>query len=30
LWRKIYNANRDRIKNPDLIRPGWVIRIPKL
>lgn len=30
LWRKIYNANRDLIKNPDLIRPGWVIRIPKL
>ncbi|MFA5519639.1 MAG: LysM peptidoglycan-binding domain-containing protein [Spirochaetota bacterium] len=30
LWRKIYNANRDRIKNPDLIKPGWVIRIPKL
>ncbi len=30
LWKKIYNANRDRIKNPDLIRPGWVIRIPKL
>jgi hypothetical protein len=30
LWKKIYNANRDRIKNPDLIKPGWVIKIPKL
>lgn len=30
LWKKIYNANRDRIKNPDLIQPGWVIKIPKL
>jgi len=29
LWRKIYNANRDRIKNPHLIKPGWVIKIPK-
>jgi len=28
-WKKIYNANRDRIKNPDLIKPGWVLRIPK-
>lgn len=30
LWKKIYNANRDRIKNPDFIKPGWVIKIPKL
>jgi len=28
-WKKIYNANRDKIKNPDIIRPGWVLRIPK-
>ena len=28
-WKKIYNANKDKIKNPDLIRPGWVLRIPK-
>jgi len=28
-WKKIYNANRDKIKNPDLIRPGWILRIPK-
>jgi len=28
-WKKIYNANRDKIKNPDLIRPGWVLKIPK-
>lgn len=30
LWKKIYNANRARIKNPNLIKPGWVIKIPKL
>lgn len=30
MWKKIYNANRDRIKNPNLIKPGWVIKIPKL
>ena len=29
LWKKIYDANRDRIKNPNLIKPGWVIKIPK-
>ena len=27
-WRKIADANRDRIKNPDLIQPGWVLVIP--
>lgn len=27
-WPKIYNANRARIKNPDLIQPGWVLTIP--
>ncbi len=29
-WKGIYNANRDRIKNPHLIRPGWIIKVPKL
>ena len=27
-WHKIYEANRDRIKNPDLIQPGWELSIP--
>jgi nucleoid-associated protein YgaU len=27
-WKKIYEANRDRIKNPDLIQPGWTLDIP--
>jgi nucleoid-associated protein YgaU len=27
-WRRIYNANKDVIKNPDLIRPGWKLKIP--
>ena len=27
-WRKIYEANKERIKNPDLIQPGWVLTIP--
>lgn len=30
LWKKIHRANKGRIKNPDLIRPGWIIRVPKL
>lgn len=29
-WPKIYNANRDQIKNPDLIYPKQVFRIPPL
>jgi nucleoid-associated protein YgaU len=28
-WRRIYEANRDAIENPDLIYPGQVIRIPQ-
>ncbi len=28
LWPKIYMANRDKIKDPDLIYPGWVLKIP--
>jgi nucleoid-associated protein YgaU len=27
-WRRIYEANRDIIKDPDLIYPGQVVRIP--
>lgn len=27
-WRKIYEANKDRIQNPDVIQPGWVLTIP--
>lgn len=28
-YKKIYEANRDQISNPDLIQPGWVLKIPK-
>jgi nucleoid-associated protein YgaU len=27
-WRKIYEANRDQIKDPDLIHPGQELRLP--
>jgi nucleoid-associated protein YgaU len=27
-WRRIYDANRDLIKDPDLIQPGWALKIP--
>lgn len=27
-WRRIYDANRDQIKDPDLIHPGWTLFIP--
>ena len=27
-WKKIYEANKDTIKNPDLIYPGQVIKLP--
>ena len=27
-WKRIYEANRDRIENPDLIQPGWTLTIP--
>ena len=27
-WRKIFQANGDVIKNPDLIHPGQVLKIP--
>ena len=28
-WPKIHAANKDQIPNPDLIKPGQVLRIPK-
>lgn len=28
-WKQIYEANRDLIKDPDLIRPGWKLKIPR-
>ena len=28
-WPKIYEANRDFIKDPDLIYPGQSLRIPE-
>ncbi|HBG3822187.1 TPA: LysM peptidoglycan-binding domain-containing protein [Clostridioides difficile] len=28
LWKKIYDANKKLIKNPDLIKDGWVLIIP--
>jgi nucleoid-associated protein YgaU len=28
-WQTIYNANKDVIKNPDLVHPGQKIKIPK-
>ena len=27
-WTRIFDANKDAIKNPDLIYPGQVIKIP--
>ncbi|ULQ56173.1 LysM peptidoglycan-binding domain-containing protein [Flavihumibacter rivuli] len=28
-WRDIYEANTDRIKNPDHIQVGWELKIPR-
>ncbi len=28
-WKRIFEANRDIVKNPDLIQPGWKLRIPE-
>lgn len=27
-WREIFEANKDTIKNPDMIHPGQVLKIP--
>ncbi|HYX21740.1 MAG TPA: LysM peptidoglycan-binding domain-containing protein [Thermoanaerobaculia bacterium] len=27
-WKRIFEANRDVVKNPDVIQPGWTLRIP--
>ena len=27
-WQEIYEANKDQVKNPDLIQPGWKLKIP--
>lgn len=29
-WRRIFEANQDKIENPDLVYPGQVLRIPDL
>ncbi|MEP6768848.1 MAG: LysM peptidoglycan-binding domain-containing protein [Acidobacteriota bacterium] len=28
-WKRIYHENRDVIPDPDLIQPGWRLRIPE-
>jgi predicted nuclease with TOPRIM domain len=28
-WKEIYDANKDKISNPDLIQPGWNLFIPR-
>ena len=28
-WQEIFQANKDQIKDPDLIQPGWKLKIPK-
>ena len=28
-WKEIWAANKDLIKDPDLIQVGWKLRIPK-
>ena len=27
-WKDIYEANTDKIRNPDIIQPGWELKIP--
>lgn len=29
LWKRIFRANKDKIKNPHLIKPGWKLKIPR-
>jgi len=29
MWPKIWQGNRDKIKDPDIIKPKWVLRIPE-
>jgi nucleoid-associated protein YgaU len=29
-WHAIFDANKDLIKNPDLIQIGWVLTLPQL
>jgi len=28
-WPRIHEANKDIIHNPDIIQPGWTLRIPE-
>ena len=28
-WSRIHQANKDVIEDPDLIQPGWTLRIPE-
>jgi len=28
MWPKIWQSNRDKIKNPDVLRTGWELKIP--
>jgi nucleoid-associated protein YgaU len=28
-WKDIYNANKDLIKDPDLIYPDWELKVPR-
>ena len=28
-WKEIYEANKNVISNPDLIQPGWKLKIPQ-
>jgi nucleoid-associated protein YgaU len=29
-WKDIFEANKDKISNPDLIQVGWELRLPKI
>ena len=28
-WKDIYELNKDQVKDPDLIHPGWKLKIPR-